>query len=343
MLVEELFGFKPRRVIVFAVGGGGDVASAYATSRWLEALGVDTVLAAVAWERFVVDRCPGPLRLDEFLSPAYSLGSALTAAAPGCRVLRECSGEILEPQVCRIASVAGETVYVPNVWGGALGVAEGLVELAGLTGAEAVLAVDVGGDVLAEGFEDTLWSPLADSVAVAGLLDSGLPSVLAVQSPGADGELPLGYILERLADMAAAGALLHARLVSNTETGIIESLVAHGFVTEAGLAQVLARRGVRGVFALRGGTRRVELSVLQALAFYVDLERGEPLLPLARRVRGTSSLAEARRRLNDSCVYTELDLEEDLYHEALMGRGLNPRRVRDEGRRRLRRSCAARG
>ncbi len=343
MLVEELFGFRPRRVIVFAVGGGGDVASAYATSRWLETLGVDTVLAAVAWERFVVDPCPGPLLLDEFLSPAYRVGGALVAASPGCRVLRVCSKEVFAPQVCRLADIAGETVYVPDVWGGALGVAEGLRELATLTGAEAALAVDVGGDVLAEGFEDTLWSPLADSVAVAGMLDSGLPSVLAIQSPGADGELPLGYILERLSDMAAAGALLHARLVSVTEATLIESLVANGFVTEAGLAQVLARRGARGVFALRGGTRRVELSVLQALAFYIDVRRGEPLLPLARRVRGTDSLLEARRRLNDSCVYTELDLEEDLYHEALTGRGLNPRRVRDEGRRRLKRSCAARG
>ncbi len=337
--VEEVFGFKPRRVIVFALGGGGDAASAYANMLWLRERGVESILAAVAWERFVIDPCPGPLRLEEFNSPAVRISPALLEARPGCSVTRGCSGALFSPQVCRLASITGENVYVVNVWRGSLGVAEALEELAGLTGAEAVLAIDVGGDVLAEGYEYTLWSPLADSVALAGILDSGLDGVIGVQSPGADGELDTPEILERLSDAAAVGALRYARLVSRKEAELIEALVARGFVTEAGLAQVMARHGVRGVFMLRGGTRRVGITVLQAMVFYIDAERMEPLVPLARLARRTSSLEEARSRLNDACVFTELDLEEGLWHDMLTGRWRGPRIVRDEGRRWLRMFC----
>jgi hypothetical protein len=221
-------------------------------------------LAATPWERFVVDPCPGPLHPEEIQGVA-STGLGYAEVRGGCYAIRGCNKRVFTPQVCRVASISKMPVYIVDLWRGARGVAEALSEIAGLHGVEALLAVDVGGDVLAEGFEPSLWSPLADAIGLAASVESGLPAVAVVHSPGADGELPIDYILERLGDVAAAGGLRAARLVSRREIEAMEELVASGFVTEAGLAQVLAARGVRGLFALRGGTRRVELSILQAM------------------------------------------------------------------------------
>ncbi|AEM37928.1 protein of unknown function DUF1152 [Pyrolobus fumarii 1A] len=342
MVIEEVFGFKPRSVIVLAVGGGGDIASAMLNTLWLQKYGVRSQLAAIAWERFVIDPCPGPLRLEDFAGPTSRLSLHLLEVRGGCWVVRSlCGGNVFIPQVCRLARIASVPIYVVDVWGGSRGIAEALRHLASLTGAEAILAVDVGGDVLAEGVEDTLWSPLADAVGLAGSVESGLPVVAAVQSPGSDGELRLDEILERLGDIAAAGGLRAARLVSFDEALVLEEIVREGFVTEAGLAQLMARRGVRGVFKLRGGTRRVDLTVLQALVFYMDGEILYKLSPLARRVSGTWSLQEARARLNEACVFTELDLEEGLWREKMRGLEPNPARVRAGGRRALRLRCVA--
>ncbi len=339
--VEELFGFRPRSVIVFAVGGGGDAASGYLNAFWLRRRGVDAVLAAIAWERFIVDPCPGPLSLDEFASPAVRL-EWLVEARGGCYAVRACSSRVIVPQVCRLARITGESVYVVDVVAGSRGVARSLEELASLTGAEAILAVDVGGDVLAQGFEDSLWSPLADSLGLAGSVESGLPVTVAVQSPGSDGELGLDAITERVGDVAVAGGLRGARMVSLEEVGLLEELVREGFVTEAGLAQVLARRGLRGELRIRGGTRRVALSFIQALVLYLDGSVLYEQSPLARRVSGTWSVWEARDRLLESCVATELDLEENLWDMMVRGEAPDPLEARRRARRVARSYCVER-
>ena len=333
--VEELFGFRPRSVVVFALGGGGDIVSAAGQAAWLESLGVRTTLAAIAWERFVVDPCPGPIRFEDLVG--VERGLAVAVATGSCLAVRlcECGGRVFIPQVCRVSRILSRPVYIVDVWGGAAGVARSLEEIASLTGSEAILGVDVGGDVLGEGLESSLWSPLADSLGLSGIVGSGLPGIVAVQSPGADGELPIGYILERLADAASIGGLRAARMLTRLEAGVIEELVAGGVVTEASLLQLMALRGMRGIVMLRGGARRAWLSPLQTLIFYLDAHALARLSPLYRLVEGTSSLEEAVEKMNAAGVYTEYNLEEDMLGVACRGGRPDPRRVRSEGRARL--------
>ena len=334
-VVEELFGFRPKSVVVFALGGGGDIVSAAGQAFWLERLGVRATLAAIAWERFVVDPCPGPLQFTDMVSVVQDSGVAV--ATGHCLAVRlcGCGGSVFVPQVCRVSRILSRPVYIVDVWGGAGGVARSLEEIASLTGSEAILGVDVGGDVLGEGLEASLWSPLADSLGLSGIVESGLPGIVAVQSPGADGELPIGYILERLADVASIGGLLSARMLTRLEAGIIEELVEGGVVTEASLLQLMALRGMRGVVMLRGGARRAWLSPLQALIFYIDAYRLAKVSPLYRLVEGTWSLEDAVERMNAAGVYTEYNLEQDMLWVMCRGGRPDPRRVRSEGRARL--------
>lgn len=58
---------KAKCALFFAVGGGGDVASAAMLALATRRLGVKAYVASVAWERFIIDPVPGPIRLVEIV------------------------------------------------------------------------------------------------------------------------------------------------------------------------------------------------------------------------------------------------------------------------------------
>jgi hypothetical protein len=171
--------------------------------------------------------------------------------------------------------------------------------------------VDVGGDVLAHGNEPGLASPLCDAVmlAAAARLSERLPTVAAVYGPGCDGELTPDEVLERIADLASAGALLGAWGLTPAVAEQIEA-AASTVPTEASLMAVRCARGETGRAQIRGGRRTVELTPLGALTFFFDPAIAvRQTAPLARAVEDASSLDVAQATLTAAGVRTELDLE----------------------------------
>jgi hypothetical protein len=332
--LEKLFGYRPSCIIFYAIGGGGDPATAAALAvSFREDYGVRVVLASNMWERFVRDPTPGPIPLD-CLVGAEPLPAPAARLQPGCYALRE--GLYIVPSACRAAAVAGVPAYAVDYWMGSLGAAAALDAIASLHGCDAVVAVDVGGDVLARGCEEELWSPLADSVGLASAVESGLDALLAVHSPGADGELSQGRVLQYISEAAARGGYRWARGIAYGEMGLWREIL-EAIHTEAGRVAIMAVEGRHGRHSIRMGSRSIEVTIVNAVTFLLDA-RVALELSLAHHVTGTTSLGEARRRLNSLGVYTELDLEEDL-HRAGMGRPEpDPNlltRVRREGRARL--------
>jgi hypothetical protein len=85
-----------------------------------------------------------------------------------------------------------------------------LREIASVEGVDCIIGVDVGGDSLASGSEEELWSPLADWVELAAV--ARLSGVLAAHSPGSDGELSQSYVISRIDKVAARGGYWELRL-----------------------------------------------------------------------------------------------------------------------------------
>jgi len=304
------------KVAFVGIGGGGDVCSAAALALAAEREGLASRIATVVWERFSRDPVPGPIPLDE-LKGALRLSAHLAACEGGCHATR--GGKLVVPHASIASKALKRPVYVVDVAAGAVGVAEGLAELARLEGLDCVVGVDVGGDVLAEGHESDLWSPLADSVglaALASLAKRGLKAFLAVHSPGADGELGSEYVLSRLALVAKRGGYIGARGLCKDDVEVLEALLERAD-SEASRVQLLAVRGEFGPVLLRGGTRVVQVSLLQTITFFVDASVAFEVSPLAKAVSGTASLEEARKRLNEMGVLTELDLERLVYDFSL--------------------------
>jgi hypothetical protein len=299
------------------MGGGGDVVGALAVSTLLDELGTDWVLGGVAWERAPIDPRPGPRSLAE-IRDGRPCGSAAVLTEGGTTSL-----DGVEFSESRMAAHVGKPVLLLDITRGPAALAIGLAEAAGELGCDAIVLLDVGGDVLAHGDEPGLASPLCDAIVLsAGLFlargaarTAAAPEgwngdvLAAVYGPGCDGELTPDEVLERVTELQGAGALLGAWGLTPGACDQVES-AAEAVPTEASLMAVRCARGERGSVPIRGGRRTVELTSLGALTFFFDpLAAAHSAIPLATAVSPAASLEEAHDALVAMGISTELDLE----------------------------------
>ena len=297
-----------KRILVFGAGGGGDALGTVHLYLRLRELGAEPIIGAIAWERLPVDPNPGPIPLEALVG-AEPLGWSSALVTGETIALRW--GLEIRPQIARVAGALGVEALFIDASKGADGVATALVDAAEALGVELVIALDTGGDMLARGCEDQLWSPLADAVSLAGLHQSGLPGIVAIHAPGADGELPAETVLDYASQLARRGALLEVTGLRRIEAEYIRGIMDKVY-SEASKLPVRAFQGETGTVEIRGGTRRVRLSLVQATTILLDAEKVYEWSPLAQEVAGTRGIGQASQRLNKRCIVTELDLENEL-------------------------------
>jgi hypothetical protein len=296
-----------KRALLIGMGGGGDVVGALAVTDLLGGLDTEWVLGGVAWERSPIDPRPGPRSLDQ-IRGARRCGSAAVLTEGGTTTL-----DGVEFSESKMAAHLGKPVLLLDITGGPQALAEGIAEAAAELGCDAVVLLDVGGDVLAHGDEAGLASPLCDAIVLAaGFFLARSRSVIgAVYGPGCDGELTPDEVLRRITELQSADALLGAWGITPHACELVES-AAEVVPTEASLMAVRCARGERGKAPIRGGRRHVELTPLGALTFFFDpAAAATSAVPLATAVSPATSLEEASGALNALGVKTELELEQE--------------------------------
>jgi hypothetical protein len=299
------------------MGGGGDVVGALAVGDLLDRLGTDWVLGGVAWERSPIDPRPGPRSLEE-IRGGRPCGSVAVLTEGGTTSL-----DGVEFSESKMATHLGKPVLLLDITRGPAALASGLAEAAEELGCDAIVLLDVGGDVLAHGGEPGLASPLCDAIVLAAGLflargaarTESTPEgwrgelLAAVYGPGCDGELTPDEVLERITELQSSDALLGAWGLTPEACDRVEA-AARAVPTEASLMAVRCARGERGTVEIRSGRRTVELTPLGALTFFFDpLAAANSAVPLATAVSPTASLEEAHDALMGMGVRTELDLE----------------------------------
>ncbi|MEA2232304.1 MAG: hypothetical protein QOD83_2120 [Solirubrobacteraceae bacterium] len=295
------------RVLAVGIGGGGDVVGALAVAQLARLLGSQTVVGGLSWERNPIDPHAGPRRIDELEGARRLNGYAALAepdtTGPGGFHFAE----------SHMARHLGEPVLLLDPSGGPAAVAEGLAGAARALGCDLVVLTDVGGDVLAHGDETGLRSPLADAVCLAAapaLVDVGLGVLLAVFGAGCDGELTPDEVIDRVAEVTAAGGHLGTWGPGPAELDRLDAAAAQ-IPTEASAMALRCGRGATGVASIRGGRRTVQLTPMGALIFFFD-----PLVALqsaarcAQLVRDAGSLQEADAILLAHEIPTELEWEQ---------------------------------
>ena len=297
---------------MLGIGGGGDVVGALAIAGFCESLGTECVLGGVTWERYAVDPMPGPRRIEE-IRGGSRLGAHSLLADPGT-----VTADGVRFAESGVAAHMGAATVLVDVNGGPRGAAQGIADAAKELGCDLAVYADVGGDVLAQGDEPGLASPLCDAVmlAAAARIREELRGVGVVFGSGCDGELTPDEVVGRLAELAGAGGWLGTWGLTEATASEIEA-AAREIPTEASLQAVRCFRGETGEAEIRGGRRRVALTPLGALAFFYDLGVAlEVAAPLARAVADSRDLESARDALAALGIRTELDYERDRHRAA---------------------------
>jgi hypothetical protein len=299
-----------RRPLVLGIGGGGDVVGALATAEAARLYdGAQPILGGVTWERRPVDPVPGPRRADE-IAGAHELAPGVLLAGPDTHI-RDRGVHFAESFM---AGFLGQDTVLVDVHVGPKVIAAGLTAAAAKLGADLVVFIDVGGDVLAQGDEPGLSSPLCDALmlaAAARMAQAGMPVLGGVFGVGCDAELTPAEVMELIAALAGDGGLAGARGLTEAVATRLEKAIAV-VATEASAQAVRAFRGASGPVLIRGGRRTVHLSSAAAVTYYFDVEVAfAGVARLARAVADTASLQEANAALGRLGVRTELDRELD--------------------------------
>src|SRR5215203_4508700 len=254
-----------KHALVIGVGGGGDVAGALATARFLEFCGLRFTLGGLSWERNVYDPIPGPRKLSEsknikVIHEFAWLANAQSQTSTGVPFAE-----------AKMAQAIGREVLLVDINGGVNGAVDGLEAAMNALGTDLVVGLDVGGDSLAQGQEPGLRSPLADSIMLAALAElerRGRRTVWGVFGFGSDGELTVDEIELALSKLAAADALLGAWSLTPKIAAELE-IVIQTVPTEASAIPVHCFRGAWGRHGIRRGERQVKLTPLTALTFFI--------------------------------------------------------------------------
>jgi hypothetical protein len=298
------------RALVIGVGGGGDVVGALVTARLLEFCGVDFRLGGLSWERWVIDPLPGPRSLAEVedvkvIHPRAWLANPRSRTKEGAYFAES-----------KMAEIHGRETLLVDINGGVQGVVAGLEAATAALGCDLLVGVDVGGDSLAQGEESGLRSPLADSImlaAYAELAERGRNALWALFGYGSDGELDTDEIELALSKVARAGGLLGAWGLTQAMVAELERVIRE-VETEASAVPVDCARGAWGEKGIRHGERRVKLTPLATLTFFLSpLRLYESLSKPAQAVRSSASLEEANDALHKIGLKTELDREQERY------------------------------
>lgn len=292
--------------LVIGVGGGGDVVGALATARFLEFCGLRFHLGGLPWERFVYDPLPGPRSVREIeqvriLHPHAWMVNAHTHTHHGIRFTET-----------EMATLYGWEVLHIDITAGVQGAVAGLEAALDALAADLIVGIDVGGDSLAQGGEAGLRSPLADAVMLAAfttLEKRGYHTLWGVFGYGSDGELTVDEIEYALARIAQGGGFLGAWAltpqIANELADVIEKVP-----TEASAIPVRCARGAWGYTGIRSDERRVKLTPLATLTFYLTPSVVfHTVSRPAQAVAASTSLEDANEALHAIGIKSELDLE----------------------------------
>ena len=286
------------KALLIGIGGGGDIVSTLIVGRFFELFNVECIYGGVVWERVSRDPKPGPRAIEEIVN-CRTINDCLAWINKGSRINN------LKPIVAQVAEYLGKDVVGVDITKGELGVRRSLKDFMKSEGIDIVVGVDAGGDSLARGKEKNLCSPLADSMMLSAL--SKLPSILAVVGFGSDGELSREELEGYLSEIAKEGGILGVSILMKNDAVELFKFVRN-VATEASRIPIMAGMGYKGKYTI-WGHYSIDVSILNALTFYIDIGVLLKFTPLPKVVENSRSIFEANERLHELGIKTELDFE----------------------------------
>lgn len=327
---EKIFAnLKGCSVLVIGIGGGGDLIGTIPTYCELLRLGAKPVLAGLSWKRREQDHVARPRHISEF-AEIEAFDQAIGVVNPTTHI-KGTNVYHIESEVAGILSVPVLTI---DITGGVGRVRSSLLSYMKQHDIYTVVGVDVGGDVLCTGSEETLRSPLCDQIMLKAIasIDN---SVLGVAGLGADGELRIERFMEIFPLLTAAGAYMGALAVKPSEYKLLEDMLKSGksecsrFLLEEAMEQdperLLEIQRALNVGApqieqyleagnqkyLRAGKRQCDLTCLTAMTLFFNPAKVLSMSVFMALIGDDLTLEDVDRALRADGIVTEFDQQED--------------------------------
>ena len=294
------------KALLIGIGGGGDIVGTIPTADLLGMFDIECIYGGLSWERSVFDPVPGPRTFEETKNVRkcndvvwYANKDSVTSS--GVKFAE--SG---------FSEVYGQETLLIGIHLGPEAIAQGILDVAEKVGADLVIGIDVGGDVIAEGGEPGLMSPLADSMMLAAFarLEKDITSIIGLFGFGSDGELTQEELEASMRLLLNEGGVLGSWGITQDALKKLEEVIAV-VPTEASRLPVLYAKGEFEETKIRSGTRNVSLSMASTETFYFSPSVLYQNSKLANCVSECKSLEEANDCLHCINIHTELDLERE--------------------------------
>ncbi|WP_228002452.1 DUF1152 domain-containing protein [Nocardia australiensis] len=284
------------KAIAIAAGGGGDVVTASVLAAKLRRRFDVVAIMSYSWDRLIVDPTPGPRGHGDF--DGLTEHRELVAEVTGSARLRGPGWSTLPPLVPYLAN----PLLLMDPAAGAIGLAAQFRSVARLFDVDALIVVDVGGDILAEGHETGLRSPLADSLTLAAAIQSELPLHVLIAGVGLDGELTLPELRTLL---RRQGSTAVAELGAADVSMVAE--VWNWHPSEANGLLCVAAEGWRGEVETQ---RDALISITDDATVVHEVDAsGVAAHSLAAGLSDTISLEQVEQRIRARRGYSDIDTE----------------------------------
>ncbi len=280
----------PSSLLIVALGGGGDSITAHLLASHFLQKGMTVSVASLAWERFIKDPLPGPRRCVE-LSALKSVGKNVGEVMPATAFP---SGELINQAVLVQADPRIQH-FILNPHEGVTGLVAALHDLRKYLGTPQLMAVDIGGDVLATEPLPTLSSPLADAMLASAIYQIDPATRVYIGGLGLDGEIPLERLNSAIQEHQQAGYIIDTHLADlSLVTPLTDLLDKRLLDTEMTALYLRAHQGMRGQVLVRDagcivtvGAESRRCYIYPAAAIY------EHINPLPKALHATRSILEA--------------------------------------------------
>jgi len=282
--------------LIVAAGGGGDAITGSALAGPL-GLTEPPVVITYSWDRLMIDPLPGPRSAKDF--------TGLRHLAP--RVLEVIHST--QPtggagsSLPRLATDLPTRLVLLDAAGGAVDMAAQIRAAAEFFDTDEIALIDVGGDALTNGADPGLRSPLADQLAIAACVRSGLHVRVLIAAPGIDGELPTETVHARL-------RALNAQELPDLTGPDLDPVrpVFNWHPSEASGLLAAAASGRRGRVEIRDAGDHIKLTARTPALFSVDATDTLEMTPSAS-LTDSRSLAEAEAIMRQTTGISEIRYE----------------------------------
>lgn len=286
------------KAIAIAAGGGGDVVTTSVLAPKLRHRFDVAAIMSYSWDRLIIDPTPGPRGVGDFdgLTCRHELVAEVTESVrlrgPGRSTLPSLAPYLAQP------------LLLMDPAGGAIGLADQFRAASSGFGADTLIVVDVGGDILAEGHEAGLRSPLADSLTLAAAVLSGLSVHLLIAGVGLDGELTPTELRELLRRHSSTAV---AQIDAGDASMVAE--VWNWHPSEANGLVCVAAEGWRGVVESQRDAL-IDITDDATSVYEVDAY-GVAARSLSADLSDTVSLEQVEKRIRARRGYSDIDTERD--------------------------------